>query len=97
MQLNRYKSTALNGRELALFLAERDQEVLEIWMSHMSPTHKSTFSQLRKDDDGKLGRKVHDLLRFRGLQYQYHDGNWERILSMRCREVRSSLTSGCMM
>jgi hypothetical protein len=85
------KSTALNGRDLASFLAEEDQGVLDVWTSNMSKTHKSTFSQLKNDDSGKLSLELQGLLRFRGLQYRI--GNWEPILSMRCREVRPHLPS----
>jgi hypothetical protein len=89
MQGNKQKSVALNGRDLASFLGETDKEVVNVWTSNMSDTHKSTFGQLRNDGDGSLRRTLQNLLRYRGLQYKA--GNWAPILEMRCREVRLHL------
>lgn len=90
MQGNRQSSVALNGRDLASLLGETDREVVNIWTSNMTKTHKSTFRRLKEDDDGKLSRVLQDVLRFRGLRYGA--GNWDPILAMRCREVSIPFT-----
>lgn len=90
-QHNRLESLRLNGQDLDLFLQENDQEVLEkVWMSNenMSVTHQRTYRRLRQDDCGRLRCAVQEVLQYRGLQCVA--GNWEPILTMRCREVRLS-------